>query len=279
MNSNTWFGASIGQCRALLAVAAILLAVGTTAGFAQSTLGEFGISEADLKSRTVSALLSGAVPIYPNRDAFKSASQSLRAAFVRSVFSVVKNYAESAAFQAEYAERRAEAKPSVPAAVLPDELYAEYLAKSQQDFANMKAEMAKMPPDIQKQMESMVKQLEEDHAKLANDPQMVSMMKQSFAMQAENKQQAYNEALDQYEKRYPADPKVLIASRLRGFLELSDDIPYNAELVPGDGGKMKFADSQFEANSQQWKMCYRAGKEPVEAARALAMEWLEQLEQ
>ena len=30
---------------------------------------------------------------------------------------------------------------------------------------------------------------------------------------------------------------------------------------------MKFADPKLEAKTSLWKMCYRAGKEPVEAAR------------
>jgi len=42
---------------------------------------------------------------------------------------------------------------------------------------------------------------------------------------------------------------------------------------------MKFADPSFEAKSRFWKLCYRAGKEPVETARALAQEWLRQLGQ
>jgi hypothetical protein len=54
-------------------------------------------------------------------------------------------------------------------------------------------------------------------------------------------------------------------------------MPWNAKLVPGYGGKMKFADPQLESKSSEWKMCFRAGKEPVDAARAFAAEWLNQL--
>jgi hypothetical protein len=72
---------------------------------------------------------------------------------------------------------------------------------------------------------------------------------------------------------------VLIANRLRKFLELTNDIPDNAKLEPGAGGAMKFADPSFEAKSSYWKLCYRAGKESVETARESAREWLKQLEQ
>jgi hypothetical protein len=120
---------------------------------------------------------------------------------------------------------------------------------------------------MQQQMESAVKKFEE---------QVVAAQAQYEA--GGHEQQAYKLALGKYEELYPADPKVMIAHRLRAFLELTNDIPYNAELVPEVGGNMKFADPQLEAKSSPWKRCYRAGRAPVEAARELAMEWLKQLE-
>ena len=266
------------QCGSLLVVAVLLVAVGATTAFAQSALGEFGIREADLKSRIVSALINGSIPIYPDRVKFKAASQSARAAFVREAFSVIKAHTESEAFQAEYAKQRAAAKPSAPASVSPDELYARLLEEAQNQLAELREAMANMPPDMQKQMAAAVKTLEEEYAKQTNDPQTVAMVKQMIAMQAEQKQQSYTEELDRHEERHPANPEALIVKRLRGFLELTNDIPHNAELMPGDRGVTKFVDPQFEAKSALWKRCYRAGKEPVEAARALAMEWLKQLE-
>jgi hypothetical protein len=71
---------------------------------------------------------------------------------------------------------------------------------------------------------------------------------------------------------------VLIAARLHQFLELSQDSAFDAKLVPKGGGKMKFADPQYETKSNQWKLCYRVGREPVQAARSFAIEWLRQIE-
>jgi len=277
MHNATWFGAIIRQRIALVAVAVIWLAVGTAPILAQSPLSEFGFREADVESRIVSALMDGSIPIRPeNRKAFHAASQSARAACVRSAFPIIKAYTESAAFQTEYAERRAAAKPAAPAPPNPQET--EYLKEQQKSLAaslkmyeksmaDMKSQMAKMPPHVQQQMESAVKRYEE---------QCVAMQAQYEA--GGHEQQAYKLALSKYEELYPADPKMMIANRLRAFLELTNDIPYNAELVPVAGGNVKFADPQLEAKSPHWKKCYRAGKEPVEAARELAMEWLKQLE-
>lgn len=38
-----------------------------------------------------------------------------------------------------------------------------------------------------------------------------------------------------------------------------------------------FADPAYERKSPEWKRCYRAGKQPVDAARTFATTWLRQL--
>ena len=73
------------------------------------------------------------------------------------------------------------------------------------------------------------------------------------------------------------DPRVLIASRLRRFLDLSRDIDYSAKLVERDK-KMRFADPALESKPRDWKLCFRAGKAATDTARALAQKWLSDLE-
>jgi len=238
------------QCKIVLLAAVILLAAGMTESRARAALGEFGITEADLQSRVVEALVRGYVPVYPDRAKFKAASPAARAAFVQSALTVIKGYTETEAFLAKYAEQRAAEKPSVsPPAASPDEQYAEYLAKAEKELVRMREDIAKMLPEMQKQMESVLKAVEEAHAQQANDPQMAAMMKHGLAMQAEHAQQSYQEKLRQYAERYPEDPRTLIVKRLREFLELSKDILYNAELTPAGEGRMKFADPELEAKS------------------------------
>ena len=40
---------------------------------------------------------------------------------------------------------------------------------------------------------------------------------------------------------------------------------------------MAFVDPRYEEKPSEWKVCYRAGKEPVETARAMAQEWLQEM--
>ena len=260
-------------------LALAIVAVGTAIVAAQTGLADFGINESQLKSRLARAVVDGYIPMYPNAKLFHAATPAARAAFVKNALVWMKAYSESPAFKADYDKLRSDAKPTPPQSKgTPDEQFAKYLAEQRQSVEEMKKSVAQMPPDLQKQMQATVQQMEANVEQTANNPQMSAMLKQGFAQQAEQDKQTYEKDLANYAARYPADPKVLIAERLHRFLDLSKDVAFDAKLVPGGNGKMKFAEPQYEGKSDEWKLCYRAGKEPVDAARAFASDWLRQIE-
>ena len=74
----------------------------------------------------------------------------------------------------------------------------------------------------------------------------------------------------------PADSLVVIARRLRRFLDVSADVNFDAALVTVNGAR-RFADPALQAKSSEWKLCFRAGREAVTAARAQAEAWLQTL--
>jgi hypothetical protein len=78
---------------------------------------------------------------------------------------------------------------------------------------------------------------------------------------------------DKHEKIYPSDPSELIKKRLEYFLSISSTVDFDAELANG-----RFTNREYEAKSSHWKMCYRAGKEVVAAARTEAKKWLKDFE-
>jgi len=251
---------------------------------AQSSTPDFGTcsspqKESELKQRMVYSLVNGTIPVYPDKKSFKAATPAVQAAFVKNALTWVKNYSESAAFKADYDKQREAAKPTPPESKgTPDEQYAKLLAEQRKGLEELKANVAKMSPDMQKQMADAVKQMEASVERTAKDPQMAAMMKQSYAQTSVSDQKDYQKRLAEVEKKYPADPRLMIAAQLHHFLDWSQDIPFDAKLVPTGGGKMRFANPQYEAKSSEWKLCYRAGKEPVQAARAFATEWLHQIE-
>lgn len=264
--------------RHLLFVCFAAIAIGTAVIAAQSSLSDFGINQAQLNAGLVDSFVYDHLPMYPSRKAYGAASTAVRVAFVKNALSVVKAYTESSAFKADYDKRRVAAKPEPPAAQgSADAQMAKAQEAQRKQIEDMKAAVAKMSPDMQKQMQPVIAQAEAAMKQQNSDPQMAAMMKQAYAQKGENDQKDYQKDLAEYDTKFPADPRLLIAKRLREFLDVSKDVPFDAKLVSEGGGRMRFADASLESKPEQWKLCYRAGKEPVETARAFATAWLQQL--
>jgi hypothetical protein len=87
----------------------------------------------------------------------------------------------------------------------------------------------------------------------------------------------YNEQLAEWKQNYSATGREMVKRRLREFLQESANVDFNAKLVRRDN-KMRFANEQYEdETSDEWKFCYRAGRLPVEKARAFAKTWLAEM--
>jgi hypothetical protein len=246
---------------------------------AQDSMADFGLKVDALKQSIVEALVRGYIPASPDRHLFKSSPPSVQAALVRNTLNWFKTYTETEAFKADYAQQREADRPMAPKAASVDAKYAGYLDEQRQGLEKMKQEVAQMPPDMQKQMQSVLKQMEAEFEKNAKDEKMTALIKESYGQEIISEQQAYQERLADWGKQYPADSKALVAARLRQFLEVSASIAFDAKLVPDPQGRiMRFADPHYEARSREWKLCFRAGREPVQAARAFVGEWLNQIE-
>jgi len=258
-------------------VVAVVIAA-TAVLVAQAKFSDFGINEEQLKSRMVPALVHGNIPAYPSGKSYHAASPAIQEAFARNCMAWLKWYTESSAFLADYNRERAAAKPAPPQSKgSADDQYSAYLAEQRKQLEEMKKNVAAMSPEMQKQMAPAIKQMEASVEKMAKDPNMASMMKQGIAGQEVQNKKDYEDEVAKYNRDYPADPKVLIATRLRQFLEISKDVNFNAKLIPIGNGRMDFADPQYRQKSTDWKLCYRAGESAVQAARSFATEWLKQL--
>jgi hypothetical protein len=76
----------------------------------------------------------------------------------------------------------------------------------------------------------------------------------------------------QHDKDYPEDGIELVKKRLTDFLRISATVDFDAEL----NGNV-FVKPEYEKKSPWWKMCFRAGKEVVQAGREDAQKWLDEL--
>lgn len=258
--------------------AGCLLATAVALVAAQSGLIGFGVKDGELKSRLAEAVMNGILPVYPNARAYYAGSAAARVAFVKAVAAAARGYSETAAFKADYAKRRAEAKPEDPGSKgsATDQVNAQQ-AEQRKRIEELKKQIPSLPANMQEQMKAMAKQMEDSLNQQASDPNQQAMVKQVYEQQAQEERARYQKDLAEWQQKYPENPNALIAARLKDFLAMTADVNFDAKLIAADGGRSRFADDQYEQKSSNWKICYRAGREPVAAARAAAQDWLRAL--
>jgi flagellar biosynthesis GTPase FlhF len=261
-----------------MVVSGFVAAAAVALGVAQSGLIGFGVKDSEVKARLVDAVWYGNLPVYPSAKLYYAGSTAARVAFVKAFLNTARMYSESAAFKEEYAKRRAEARPHAPAAKgSADRQLSDAQAAQRKQLEDLKAQVSKMSPEMQQQMQPTIKMLEEQLKQQASDPSQQALMKQMYEAQAKGEQEDYQKSLAKWSADYPEQPGVLIAKRLKNFLALTSDMDFSAKLESAGAGRMRFANPAYEAKSAEWKLCYRAGREPVAAARAVAEDWLHQL--
>ncbi len=251
--------------------AAVLLcaAAGIAAPAAQNAVARLGYDEPEARNMFLSAVDSGTV--YFGRAAagvFKAAPPATQKAIVEGLVAWAKSYTASAEFKRAYAERREAAKPHPPdpAAGVADQ------KRQQAEIEQMKKTLASMPPEQRKAVEDAIKMMED----MQKDPQMRKLQEDAAKMMQKANAEEHERDIAKWKETHPENPNVLVARRLRTFLDVSADVDFSAKLVPS-GSTMKFADARYEQKSSEWKLCYRAGPEAVAAARAAAAAWLKEI--
>jgi len=233
-----------------------------------------GVSDNEAREHFLDSIESG----FPSFNtaagkAFIALPPAARVTAVDASFAWMKAYAASPAFKSSYDKAREGRKPTPPQfkGTVDDEL-----KKNQDDqlkgFANSRAMLASLPADQRPQLEEVLKQAEAQ----VKDPEMVKLMRQGIEMSRAGAQKSYQDDLAKWQQNMPVDPQVLIARRLQKFLAESADVDFTAKLVSANG-RQEFADPRYQQKSGEWKMCYRAGKDAVTAARAAAQAWLKAL--
>jgi hypothetical protein len=223
---------------------------------------------------------SGGYFSYPTRPDLKQIPRNERAAIVQQIGRFAKSYTRSEEFNTKYLEYRESLKPTPPE---PPKSMAEMRETQKRDLEKNIRETEQMkrtlPANQQAPVNEAIKMLNEQ-LKAMDDPdnpffsrEMEEMNKQLYANEVEE----YKRKLAEWDQKYPPTPRHMLEGRLREFLETSKDVDYAAPLATDDAGKKVFTNPEYERKPTNWKLCFRAGKETVEAARAFAREWLEEL--
>jgi len=265
----------------LLALAAFpIIALRTAVRTGTDVLRQLSISEAEAHDCIWSSF-SGKYLSLPNVKALRAIARGERATVVRAVGALAKEYAKSDDFARRYGEYRENKKPAPPTPPKSvDQLKEEQRQSLTKSLNDVKESMKSMNDDSKESMKGVVEALE-TQLKSIDDPNnpvfskdMETMMQQSYEMQ----KQEYQKSLDQWAKDYPVSSSGMVRAWLNKFLEVSTNVDYSAQLKDGLGATKIFTNPDYEAKPSEWKMCYRAGKETVEAGRAFAQSWIKDLE-
>lgn len=254
-----------------------LLCVTVAAAAAQDHLATLGISEGRAKEAVFDSFMSDAVSIAGKPAAFIAMPPAARVALVNFALNLARTFADSDEFKRRYADHR-EANGPDP---LPEEQTADaILAKQRDGFENQVAEMRKMfdqiTPEQRATLEEGWKQMRDQLTAMEKGEKRKEIDEILKGQRAEQVRQR-DELMKAFEKTYPADPRALIAMRLRHFLEATKDVAYDAQLVEKNK-KRVFSDEALEGKPGEWKMAFRAGKPATDAARGFAQKWLNDLQ-
>ena len=242
------------------------------AAFAADVLQQLHVDSKAAAREVVQSMTSGQVNYWMVRGPFKAAAPAARAALVEQTLLWTKAYVASPQFAKDYAASREEMKPRPPERkqTVDEELEAAR-KKRQADWEKTKKDVAQMPAQYRAAAEQALKAAEAGQ-KQVDTPEFRNMERQGIVQQRKQQDDDYTKGLAKWEKEYPADSKVLLKSRLQQFLRETADVDYAAKL---NGGR--FVDPRYEAKSSEWKLAFRAGKEPTGKARAFAQSWLTEL--
>ena len=241
---------------------------------------KLGIPEAYVKDLIWSSF-SGMYLSNPGSNSLRKIPANERGSFTLEVAKFAKAYAASEEFKKKYLEDRENRKPAPPEKPKPmAQQKKEAKEDLQKSISETEATMKALPAD-QKEMFRGTIDILKQQLKSYDDPNnmmfsadLERMQQQGYDMQM----QEYKERLTQWEKENPLTPNRMIKRWLTEFLEVSKDVDFAAALVPIEGGKMMFAKTVYERKPDTWKMCFRAGKQTVEAGRSFASQWLGELD-
>jgi len=254
-------------------VGTIVAAIGGTL-VGQAVTTQLGITEGRAKEAVFDSFMAGAVSIAGKAEVFTAASPQARVAMVGAAATLARAFAESDEFKQRYADHR---EANGPEPLPPEQTADQVLAKQRAGFEQQVTALRKQFADDAITPEQKVTLEEGFEAMRAQFTDMETGPKKAelegvLKTQRTEMASVQAAAMKAFDATYPADPRALVAMRLREFLDLTRDIDFNAKLVQ-QGKMQKFADPALEAKPAAWKMCFRAGKAATDAAREFARKW------
>jgi hypothetical protein len=215
----------------------------------------------------------------------KSLALGDRVSVVNEVVAYAKKYVNSPEFKTawkEYQDKKSEAiRRSLPRKPEPktlDSVKAEEKRLLDKRLTAAEANLNSPNENVKKSATVQVASIKKEIQALddPNNPAIkrrVDMANRNYEYQLK----VYNDAMQNFDAKYPSDPKPVLKQRLQDILNITADVDYAAELKNGDKGMKIFVNPEYERKPAEWKMAFRAGKATTDAIRAAAQQWLKEL--
>ena len=254
-----------------------LCVIAAFAVHAQDHLASLGISEGRAKEAVFDSLVGDTAALPGKPEAFKAAPANVKVAMTTFALTLARTFAESDEFTRRYADHREANGPDpLPEEQTVDAVLAKQRAGFEEQVEAMKKLFDQITPEQRATLEQGWDDMRRQLTEMETGPRRAELdkaLRQTRAAAVRERELA----LQELEKIYPADPRALVAMRLKRFLDVSKDVAFDARLIEKDG-KRVFADPALEARPAEWKLCFRAGKPAIDAAHSFAQKWLSDLQ-
>jgi hypothetical protein len=258
---------------------AVIIGVTIAGASAQSdVLATLGTNLREAQNSIFNSFATGIIALSGDRATFTAASPEQRAVMTRAAVAIARTFASSRDFSDRYTLYRDTQRPHRSTnARTGDEARALQQQAIELAVTQALASAQQLTPQARKELEASIAAMRQQIAELNADPSYRTQVDEATAAAAREEDSELAQQLALFDSEYPENVNTLIARRLRQFLLACSDVDFAAVLERGPDGKTRFANVAYERRSAEWKMCFRAGKPAVQAARAAAEEWLNAL--
>lgn len=239
-------------------------------------LKQLGITKQEANEKISGSFLAGGLNYYGIRN-LKNIVTSDRAAIVKDLASYAKQYANSPEYIKQYMALKESNKPEQYKLETPEEMRANMIKLAKEAVQQTEESLRKAPAEMKSIFEKTLEAAKQN-LKQAEDPNNKAMKaySQNFAAAEKQMKESHESLLKQWEAKYPTNHLLYIKVRLQEFLQATKDVDFSAQLIEKNGIKY-FVNPDYERKGNQWKMAFRAGKDAVETARALAQQWINEI--